>query len=108
MNVPGAGLAPEAWATSELPHPRTLESAGLTPVASRQVKPPGVAECHAHLECVYEREIVYGEEVIFLLRVVAASMDREVLEASDPYAAMRPFAFLEEKLYGVVEKSERL
>jgi len=108
VNVPGAGLAAEAWATSELPHPRTIESAGLTPVASRQVKPPGIAECHAHLECVHEREIVYGEEVIFLLRVVAASMDRDVLEAPDPYARMRPFAFLEERLYGVVEKSERL
>ena len=108
VNVPGAALAAKSWAASELPHPRTLESAGLTPVASRQVKPPGIAECHAHLECVYERELVYGEEIIFLLRVVGATIDRDVLEAPDPYAVMRPFAFLEEKLYGVLEKGERL
>ena len=31
VNVPGAGLAAKSWAASELPHPRTLESAGLTP-----------------------------------------------------------------------------
>jgi len=108
VNVPGAELASETWATSELPHPRTLESAGLTPVASRRVKPPGVAECRAHLECAYERELVYGEEIIILLRVVDATIDREVLEAPDPYALMRPFAFLEEKLYGVLEKGVKL
>jgi flavin reductase (DIM6/NTAB) family NADH-FMN oxidoreductase RutF len=108
VNVPGAELVSEAWAAAELPHPRTIESAGLTPVASRQVKPPGVAECHAHLECAYEREMVYGEEIILLLRVVGATIDRDVLEAPDPYAVMRPFAFLEERLYGVLEKSERL
>jgi len=108
VNIPGAELASETWATSELPHPRTLESAGLTPVASRRVKPPGIAECRAHLECAYEREIVYGEEIILLGRLVAASLDREVAEAQDPYALMRPFAFLEERLYGVIERSERL
>jgi flavin reductase (DIM6/NTAB) family NADH-FMN oxidoreductase RutF len=108
VNVPGAELAARSWAASELPHPRTLESAGLTPIASRRVKPPGIAECRAHLECAYEREIVYGEEIIFLVRVLGATIDREVLEAPDPYAALRPFAFLEEKLYGVVERGERL
>jgi len=108
VNVPGAELAATSWAASELPHPRTLESAGLTPFASRLVKPPGIAECRAHLECVYEREIVYGEEIIFLVRVIGATIDRDVLEAPDPYAVLRPFAFLEEKLYGVVEKGVRL
>ena len=72
------------------------------------MKPPGIAECHAHFECAYEREIVYGEEIILLLRVLGATIDRDVLEAPDPYAVMRPFAFLEEKLYGVVERGVRL
>jgi len=108
VNVPGAQLAAEAWASSELPHPRTIESAGLTPFPSRLVKPPGIAECHAHLECAFEREIVYGEEIILLLRVLGATMDRDVMEAPDPYALMRPFAFLEERLFGVVERGEKL
>jgi flavin reductase (DIM6/NTAB) family NADH-FMN oxidoreductase RutF len=108
VNIPGAELASETWATSELPHPRTIESAGLTPVASRRVKPPGIAECRAHFECAYERELVYGEEIILLLRVIGATIDQEVLEAPDPYALMRPFAFLEEKLYGVLEKGKKL
>ena len=108
VNVPGAELAAQAWAAAELPHPRTIESADLTPVASRSVKPPGIAECRAHFECAYERELVYGEEVIFLLRVVGAAIDQDVLEAPDPYARMRPFAFLEERLYGVLEKGVKL
>jgi flavin reductase (DIM6/NTAB) family NADH-FMN oxidoreductase RutF len=108
VNVPGAELAAKSWAASELPHPRTIESAGFTPVASRQVKPPGVAECRAHLECAFEREIVYGEEIVLLVRVLGATIDRDVLEAHDPYALMRPFAFLEERLYGVLEKGETL
>ncbi len=108
VNVPGVELAARAWAASELPHPRTIESAGLTPVASRQVKAPSIAECRAHLECALESEIAYGEELILLLRVLSATMDREVMDAPDPYAVMRPFAFLEEKLYGVIERGERL
>jgi flavin reductase (DIM6/NTAB) family NADH-FMN oxidoreductase RutF len=108
INVPGAELARQAWAASELPHPRTIESAGLTAIPSRDVQAPSIAECRAHLECGYESEIAYGEELILLLRVKSATMDREVAEAPDPYAVMRPFAYLEEKLYGVVEHGERL
>jgi flavin reductase (DIM6/NTAB) family NADH-FMN oxidoreductase RutF len=108
VNVPGAHLASEAWGSSELPHPRTIESAGLTSFPSRLVKVPGIAECHAHFECAFEREIVYGDEIVILLRVIGATIDQEVIEAPDPYALMRPFAFLEEKLYGVLEKGVRL
>ena len=108
INVPGAEMAAKAWASSEMPHPRTVESLGLTSVPALKVKAPLIAECRAHIECVFEREIVYGEEIILLGRLVAASLDREVAEAQDPYALMRPFAFLEERLYGVIERSERL
>ena len=83
VNVPGAELASRTWATSELPHPRTIESAGLTPAASRRVKPPGIAECRAHLECAYEREFVYGEEIILLLRVVGIMLQPGVLVRED-------------------------
>ena len=108
VNLPGVELASEVWASQDLPHPRTIESAGLTPFPSREVRPPGILECRAHLECVYEREVVYGEEIVVLARVVAGTIDRDVLETQDPYAAMRLFAFLEEKLYGVIERSVRL
>ena len=50
-----------------------------------------------------------GVKVHVLIDAVGgASIDREVLEAPDPYARMRPFAFLEEKLYGVVEQGVKL
>jgi flavin reductase (DIM6/NTAB) family NADH-FMN oxidoreductase RutF len=108
VNLPGVELAGSVWASQDLPHPRTIESAGLTPIASLQVKPPSIAECRGHLECVYEREVVYGEEIVVLARVVAATIDLDVLDAPDPYEAMRLFAFLEERLYGVIERSVRL
>ena len=108
VNVPGVELAAEVWATQDLPHPRTIESAGFTPCPSREVATPGIAECRAHLECVYEREVVYGEEIVVLMRVVAGAIDREVADAPDPYAALRAFAFLEERLYGVIDGSRRL
>ncbi len=108
VNVPGVELADKVWASQDLPHPRTVESAGLTPVPSVGVKPPRIAECRAHLECVYEREVVYGQEIVVLGRVVEATIDRELVEAEDPYALMKPFAFLEERLYGVIEKSRRI
>jgi hypothetical protein len=40
--------------------------------------------------------------------VVGATIDQDVLEAPEPSALMRPFAFLEEEVYGVVEKGVRL
>lgn len=108
VNIPGVELAGKVWASQHLPHPRTIESAGFTPLPSLQVRPPRIAECRAHLECVYEREVVYGEEIVVLARVVAATIDRDVLAAEDPYEAMKLFAFLEEKLYGVIEQSAKL
>ena len=47
-----------------------LEMAGLTTVASKHVKVPRIAECHAALECVEHATIEIGRSRIVLGRVV--------------------------------------
>src|SRR5208282_1617024 len=76
VNVPGAELASAVWATSRLPHPRPLELAGFTPLAATKIKPPRVAECRVHLECVLDRHLTFGAEVLLIGRIVAASADK--------------------------------
>jgi flavin reductase (DIM6/NTAB) family NADH-FMN oxidoreductase RutF len=51
VNVPGAELVKVVWKSSELPHPRPVEAAGLTPMPVVQVQPPRIAECKAHKVC---------------------------------------------------------
>lgn len=108
VNVPGAELAEMIWKAHHLPHPRPVESAGLTPIPALKVKPPRVDECRAHLECVLERHLAYGEEAVLLARIVAVSVDREVIEAADPYERLRMLVYLESRTYGVVERARRV
>ena len=108
VNVPGAKLAETVWKCSELPHPRPVEMAGLTPIPSVKVKSPRVAECRAHLECTLDKHITYGDEVILLGRILAVEIDKEVCEAMDPYSLLRMFVYLDGKKYGVIEQSHRV
>lgn len=108
INVPGAELAEIVWKSHELPHPRPVEAAGLTPIPSLKVKPPRIEECKAHLECVLDQYRTYGDEVILLGRIVAASLDKAALEANDPYEYLKMFVYLEAGSYGVIERVRRL
>ncbi len=108
MNVPGAELVDAVWEAGYLEHPRPVESAGLTPIPSLKVKPPRIEECKAHLECVLDRHFAYGDELVILGRIVAASIDREALEAKDPYEYLRMIVFLESGTYGIVKTAEKL
>ena len=107
VNVPGAELARIVWEGSTLPHPRPVGALGLHAIPSLEVGPPRVAECKAHLECVLDRHLAYGEEAILLGRMVAVSVDRAALEAQDPYAYLRPFVYLEDRAYGIIERMEQ-
>jgi flavin reductase (DIM6/NTAB) family NADH-FMN oxidoreductase RutF len=108
VNIPGDDLADTAWKSGALPHPRPVEAAGLTPLPAERVRAPRIEECRAHLECVLERHLTFGKEVVILGRIVAVSTDREALENPDPYSYLRLFTFLEAGTYGAVEKSIRL
>jgi flavin reductase (DIM6/NTAB) family NADH-FMN oxidoreductase RutF len=66
-----------------------VEMAGLTTVASKHVKVPRIAECHAALECVEHATIEIGRSRIILGRVVGFHVeDRFVVpahEGAGPY-----------------------
>ncbi len=108
VNVPGAELVQVIWDCSALPHPRPVEAIGLTPLPGLAVQPPRIQECKAHLECVLDQHIAYGDEVLLLGRIVAASIDEAATEAADAYKYLRIVVFLEDGTYGVVEEGRRL
>jgi flavin reductase (DIM6/NTAB) family NADH-FMN oxidoreductase RutF len=107
VNVPGAELVEVVWRSPELPHPRPVEAIGLTPIQAQAVKPPAIEECKAHLECVLDRSLTYGDEVILLGRIVAVSVDREAREAGNSYGYLRMPVYLEGSTYGVIEQARQ-
>lgn len=108
VDIPGDELVEIVWRSHTLPHPRPVESLGLTPIPAQKVQPPLIAECKAHLECTFVQHLTFGSEIIILGKIVAASVDREAVETQDPYAYLRLFAFLENGLYGTIEKGRHL
>jgi flavin reductase (DIM6/NTAB) family NADH-FMN oxidoreductase RutF len=106
VNVPGAELAETVWRLSDLPHPRPIEAAGLTPAPAAVVAPPRVDECRAHLECVLDRHLTYGDEVVLLARILDVSVDREATTSADPYSYLRLIVYLEGSTFGVIEGAQ--
>lgn len=108
VNIPGDDLAEVVWKSSTIPHPRPVESIGLTPVPAQMVKPPLIEECKAHLECQFVQHLTFGDEVVILGQIVACSVDRQALETRDPYEYLRLLVFLEGGTFGVIERAQRL
>ncbi len=108
VNVPGSESAEKVWETARLAHPRTVEAAGFTAIPSGRVRPPRVAECHAHLECSLVRHLEFGNEVWLLAEVLAASADAEVTDAEDPFSVLRSFVYLEPGAYGIIGGARRV
>ena len=108
VNVPGAEIVSNVWATGHLSHPRSVEAAGFTPIASAKVKPPRVAECRVHLECTLDRHVKYGREVVLFGKIVAASADEAVTKAVDPFSVYRTFVYLEVGTYGIIGAARRV
>ncbi len=102
VNIPGAEMAELAWQLSEMPHPRPVERAGLTPIPAQKVSPPLIEECKAHLECVLNQALTFGPEVIFIAEIVAGAIDAAARECPDPYEYLNLMVFLENGKYGVV------
>jgi flavin reductase (DIM6/NTAB) family NADH-FMN oxidoreductase RutF len=74
-----------------------LEKAGLTAIASLQVKPPRIEECYQHIECRLASVIRPNESQInFIGDIVSISMNEELL-GKDRQAKMQaadPLMFL--------------
>lgn len=108
INVPGADLVETVWKAGYLDHPRPVDSLGLTPIPSDKVKPPRIEECRAHLECVLDKHFEYGDEVILLGRIIAASIDQDAINAEDPYAYLKMLVFLEDGTFGTIRRAEKV
>lgn len=79
VNLPEIDLAEQivrvAYNYPEGPDKFTI--GGFTPHPSTQVRPPGVAECRAHLECRLNSARLTGDHTLVVGDVVAASYDEE-------------------------------
>jgi len=98
-------MAETVWRASELPHPRKVRDLGLTPLPELKVRPPRIAECPAHLECVLDSCKSWGREVVIFDRLVFYVQDADVREGTwkDRYRRLGLFVCLEERLSGIVE-----
>jgi uncharacterized protein YciI len=74
------------------------------------VDAPLVSECRAHLECIYDDDKRYGDEVMIFGRIAAMSVDAECLEGESPaqYFHLRPVFFLEDGTYGALDAAHRV
>ncbi|NOY25485.1 MAG: flavin reductase family protein [Oligoflexia bacterium] len=100
VNIPGCDLIETAWAVGSDTVPPGMERFrrnGLSLLPSELVKPPRIAECRAHLECVFDSVRQWGDEVALFGRVVTVSVDQDLVGQAVPasYAALAPFFFLE-------------
>lgn len=87
-----------------------IRRSGLTLLPARQVAPPLIAECKAHLECKLEAVTRRGAEVVIFGTIVAASIDQDCAGSSlaDQYFRLRPVFFLEEGVYGSIDAAKRI
>ncbi len=108
VNVPGDDLVDKIWKSSELPHPRPVEAAGLTALEATRVAPPLVEECRMHLECTLYKHISFGPEIVIFGEILSGLIDQGALDADDPYTYLRFITFLEGRTFGVVEKAVEL
>jgi flavin reductase (DIM6/NTAB) family NADH-FMN oxidoreductase RutF len=77
-----------------------LEKSGLTALASKSVRAPRVAECHAHFECKLEWTKAWAHRMMILGRVVNVSVDEGCLdERGWPYLdRIKPTHFCQGKM----------
>jgi flavin reductase (DIM6/NTAB) family NADH-FMN oxidoreductase RutF/uncharacterized protein YciI len=110
INVPDASLANRIWGLMRYHGVERVERSGFTLVPAHQVAAPIIAECRAHLECVYDSEKRYGDEVMIFGRMVMASVDADCLVGDPPqqYFSLRPVFFLEGGLYGTLDTAYRV
>jgi flavin reductase (DIM6/NTAB) family NADH-FMN oxidoreductase RutF len=105
VNVPPVELAERVWELPERHGAERLAHAGFTLLPAATVRPPLVGECRAHLECALDDVKHYDAEVFVFGRIVAMSVDEELLDgdAAERYARLRPFFFLEKGVYGALD-----
>lgn len=109
LNTVGEPLAARVWQLPRWHGEERIRRSGLTLAPARRVRPPLVAECPAHLECELDDVKRWGAEALVFGRIVAASIERECLDAplADQYARLGPVFFLEEGVYAPLAAPQR-
>ncbi|MDJ0765688.1 MAG: flavin reductase [Myxococcota bacterium] len=106
VNIPGDDLVATSWVIGSNPSshgPQLFAENGLSPIPSHKVHVPRIAECHAHLECEIDHKLDIEGDLIVFGRVVSASMDESIIQASkdsvaSSYQRLAPFFFLDGNL----------
>jgi flavin reductase (DIM6/NTAB) family NADH-FMN oxidoreductase RutF len=112
INIPGAELAKKVWKIIET-EPATeqdIKKLGLNPVKSVKLSTPRIAECRAHLECSLDWTKKYGDDMVIFGRVLLASVDKEVVDATseERYKYLKLFTQLDNGLYGIIKEAKKL
>ena len=84
VNVPAADLVGKVMDCGRLKgrDGDKFKRIGLTPVSAETMSAPLIDECSGHLECRVESSIVAGDHTVFIGRVMAASAEEALFEAS--------------------------
>jgi flavin reductase (DIM6/NTAB) family NADH-FMN oxidoreductase RutF/uncharacterized protein YciI len=110
LNFPAEDLVERVWKMPASHGADRIRLSGLTLMPAREVAPPLIRECRAHLECRLEDTRRYGSEVVFFGTIVAGSIDPMCLAptTAEQYFRLRPIFFLEDGLYGTIETARRV
>jgi len=110
VNFPPEALVERIWAMPGSHGRERIARSGLTLLPARQVAPPLIAECKAHLECKLQAVTRLGAEVVVFGSIVGASIDQDCVGSSitDQYFRLRPVFFLEEGVYGSIDVAKRI
>jgi len=110
VNIPPEALAERIWAMPASHGAERIARSGLTLLPARQVAPPLIGECRAHLECTLKSVTRLGAEVVVFGTIVAASIDEDCAASclADQYFRLRPVFFLEEGVYGSIDTAKRI
>ncbi len=110
VNFPPEALVERIWAMPASHGAERIRRSGLTLLPARQVAPPLIEECKAHLECKLESVTSLGAEVVVFGKIVAAAIDEDCASSSlaDQYLRLRPVFFLEEGVYGSIDVAKRV
>jgi flavin reductase (DIM6/NTAB) family NADH-FMN oxidoreductase RutF len=78
---------------------------GLTPIPAKMVNPPLIKECFGHLECKVVQTYTCGDHTLFVGKVVAASVDEDVLtEGNLDLIKAKPIVQKNHVYYTVIDK----
>jgi flavin reductase (DIM6/NTAB) family NADH-FMN oxidoreductase RutF/uncharacterized protein YciI len=110
VNIPPEALAERIWAMPASHGAERIARSGLTLLPARQVAPPLIGECRAHLECTLKSVTRLGAEVVVFGTIVAASIDEDCAASclADQYFRLRPVFFLEQGVYGSIDTAKRI